>query len=357
MLPFYYRAYKYEWNENRYRTPGVDATKTVPEIGANGVELSPQGFPEQYPGIKGRKENAPKAREASNPAPRDAFLEGEKPLLDDTSQKHFHIPSQWDAREAMRSLGIPQFLVALDAFALKHGILKAAQALAKLYRAQIQLVHIANDSETDGFEELQSRLKQLGASYPLHTASGSQTAEAILQEARKSLASLLLLSTHGREGKALVQQGSIAEEVAKQADIPVLIHRPATSWSRIKKILVPFANLPQIKDAAMTAAKLSKGFGAELWMMHVQSATNHASSDTSLASAHPEVLPQTHTEFREVNDRGGIAESISAFAASEHVDLIVMSSHREDMSQKILSEGIAAQLLRSVDCSVWVVPQ
>ena len=357
MLPFYYRAFKYSWNEDRYRTPGVDGAKAVSEIGADGVALSPQGFPETDRPLPARSRASKEAKAEPGLAPEDAFLGMSPPAGEDLFPHPFHISSQWDSHEALRSLGIPQWLVALDDFAMDEGTLEAAKALSGRFHAQLQAVHIAADSGSEKqTESLGRRLKKMDASLMLHSVSGASPAEALLQEARNVHASLVILATHGRQGKERVLQGSVAEEVAKQSEIPVLIHRPGAPWPHLRKILLPYADAAQAKPALLVATQLAKTLGAELWLLHVREKPEDIQMDTSDTAPPLQGLPQEHSESREVEAKDGVAPSISAFCESEAIDLIVMPSHREDLAHRILPTGVTAELLRRVDCSVWVVP-
>jgi len=356
MIPFYYRAYKYSWNEDRYRTPGVDGPKAVPELGSDGVALAPQSFPEAAP-LKGRPEASAEAKASGAKMPESVYVGAPPSPYADPLPHPFHIPTQWDSKAVLRALGAPKCLVGLDLWALDCGILDAAEALAEKYSARLLLAHIHAETEADPEgEEILRRLRGLHAPYEYHSFPGSP-AEVLLRESRLQQASLILLATHGRKGKERVLQGSVAERVLKQADIPVLIHRPGTRWPRLKKILLPFEDLTGAQPALGPAMKLCRGFGGELWMLHVRKDSERPSGEGDNAKDLPAGLPQEHSEIREIDARGGIPQSIAAFAEAEDIDLLVMPSQREDPSKTLLPGGVTAQVAREVHCSVLVVPK
>ncbi|KAB2840482.1 universal stress protein [bacterium] len=356
MIPFYYRAFKYTWNEDRYRTPGVDGAKAVPEIGSDGVVLAPQSFPAAAP-VQERPESSSKTKTAQTRAPDNIYLDASHPAAGDGSPHPFHIPTQWDSKGVLRALSSPKFLIGLDLWALESGVLEAAEALAKKYSAQLLLAHVSKESDT-GFEgeKILRRLGEFSSHFEYHSFMGAP-AEVLLREARQQQSSLIILATHGRQGKDRVLLGSVAEEILKQAQIAVLIHRPATDWTRLRKILLPFEDLPSALPALGPAMKLCRDFGAELWMMHVRKESEKALRTQGGVGELPAGLPKGHSEIREIEARGDIPESIAAFAKIEGIDLLAMASQREDQSKKILPGGVTAQVARQAHCSVWVVPK
>jgi len=357
MLPFYYRAVRYSWNEDRYRTPGVDGAKAVPEIGADGVALAPQAYPEATP-VREKAGASKEAKTAEAQAPDNAYLPASAAPPGDLSPHPFHLPTQWNSQAALRALGTPKFLVALDLWAMDSGVLEGAEALAEKYRAQLLLAHVVTGAGAEREEEeIRRRLRAFPAAFEFHSFPGAPPATVLLREAKRLQASLLILATHGRRGKERVLEGSVAEEVLKQAAIPVLIHRPGTRWPNLGKILVPFDDLRAATPAVAPAAKLGKSFGAELWLMHVRESQGQATEVGEDAAKWLARMPQGHSEVREVAAQGGVPESIAAFAEAEGIDLLVMPSQREDLSQKILPGGVTAQVARQVSCSVLVVPK
>ncbi|MFO1463137.1 MAG: universal stress protein [bacterium] len=360
MIPFYYRAIRYSWNEDRYRTPGVDSAKGVTSIGSDEVTLSPQVLPEPIP-VKG-KAAAPegKAGEAAEGSPAIAdrfFLLGQGDSPWEFPQHPFQISSRWSAAQAVKALRQPNFLVAVDAWALQQGILAAAESLAKEYSARVLFLHIQGpDATAEAEDGLLRQIEGFPQGYEFHSIRASAPAAALLQEAQAQNAALLLLATHGRQGKERVLTGSVSEDVFKQADIPVLVHRPGTSWPRLQNILVPFADLRGAWGAIGRAALLSRSFGAELWLFHVREKAVASSKEEQDWENTLAGLAASHSELREVEAEGGVAAAITAFATREGVQLIVLPSHREDLSKKILPGGISSQVLREAPCSVLGVP-
>ncbi len=55
--------------------------------------------------------------------------------------------------------------------------------------------------------------------------AGGSAAYAIVQEAKKQRADLIVLGTHGRRGMTRLVMGSDAEEVVRSAAVPLLLVR------------------------------------------------------------------------------------------------------------------------------------
>ncbi len=74
---------------------------------------------------------------------------------------------------------------------------------------------------------------------PVIVESGSGTvAQAILAQARKSKADVIVIGTHGRRGFSRILMGSDAEAVLREATVPVLLVRKAERAAR-KRVAKP----------------------------------------------------------------------------------------------------------------------
>ncbi|MCA9979996.1 MAG: universal stress protein [Anaerolineales bacterium] len=142
-------------------------------------------------------------------------------------------------------------LVPLDGSKLAEKALPVAQALAEKFESQLTLVRAIPDApgHTKGgdpsahdqlFDQMREQLSAtveeemeayvdvltaqgLEASYQL--AVGVSPLEGILQTAQETGADAIVMSTHGRVGMSRWLFGSVADEVLRQANIPVVIIR------------------------------------------------------------------------------------------------------------------------------------
>ena len=74
-------------------------------------------------------------------------------------------------------------------------------------------------------EDVAERHALPGISIRCHVIDGSRVAEAIDHEAARLVADLIVMGTHGRTGLARLLMGSVAQEVVRRADCPVITVR------------------------------------------------------------------------------------------------------------------------------------
>jgi nucleotide-binding universal stress UspA family protein len=149
-----------------------------------------------------------------------------------------------------------QVLVAVDGSVTGNHGLKAAIGLAADQKAALTVLHVVDDMASvsyvgdlgyvpSGFvdkvlDELRAngrkilakaealaRERGVEAQALLVETKGSSVADAILAQARKVHADLIVLGTHGRRGLRRVVMGSDAEAVLRDARVPVLLVRTA----------------------------------------------------------------------------------------------------------------------------------
>lgn len=145
-----------------------------------------------------------------------------------------------------------RILVALDGSPASNAGLKTAVQLALDQQALLYGLHVIDDSQLSlGFyaevpvttlQEVLVTMREEGrktvqkaeavalASGVILTpliieAQGQAVARAIVQQARKLKADLIVLGTHGRRGLRRVLMGSDAEAVLRDANVPVLLIR------------------------------------------------------------------------------------------------------------------------------------
>ena len=145
-----------------------------------------------------------------------------------------------------------RILVPVDGSATSKAGLREAIALAKGQGASLQLVHVVDQhyiglmgmDSAAGLSEMMESLKRSGRSILksaqatadragvkasavlLETLTGP-AADLIVRQAKKSGADLIVLGTHGRRGVRRLLMGSDAEQVVRNAPVPVMLVRSA----------------------------------------------------------------------------------------------------------------------------------
>ena len=145
-----------------------------------------------------------------------------------------------------------RILVPLDGSSTSKAGLREAIELAKGQRATLQLVHVVDQhyiglmgmESAGGLSEMMDSLKRSGrdilknaqaaadkagvkaTAVLLETMTGP-AADLILRQAKKSGVDLIVLGTHGRRGVRRLLMGSDAEQVVRNAPVPVMLVRAA----------------------------------------------------------------------------------------------------------------------------------
>ncbi len=156
-----------------------------------------------------------------------------------------------------------RILVAVDGSKTADRGLKAAIDLASDQHATLYILHVIDDLSvvppTDGgyipaeyIDTMIASLRETGRKILARAAQaavdrgleahtflveslGRSVAQTILLQARKHKAELIVLGTHGRRGLRRVLLGSDAENVLREARVPVLLVRsPETTKHRVK---------------------------------------------------------------------------------------------------------------------------
>jgi nucleotide-binding universal stress UspA family protein len=142
----------------------------------------------------------------------------------------------------------PNVLVAVDGSEPSTKGLDEAVRLVKAHGGKLKILHIVDDLSVaasgyyteDAVQHAQAKGRKVvnaaaaaaraagvAAEVDLVECVGGRTAELIVDAAKESGASLIVLGTHGRRGVARWVLGSDAEEVVRSACVPVLLVRDA----------------------------------------------------------------------------------------------------------------------------------
>jgi len=192
--------------------------------------------------------------------------------------------------------------------------------------------------------------------------------DATLAAARKSKAGLVVMGTHGRGGAKRLWLGSVAENVIRQADVPVFVVRQKQhefintsnpqSAPGLATILCPVNFTGALRSALGHAVSLAQQFKARL----IVPCIIESADERSIAEAKRQLATWLdETAAREcdaqiVTKRGQAAEQIVSLAAQTKADLVVMGAQRRRSFQTWLSGDTTESVLRHAPAPVLVVP-
>jgi nucleotide-binding universal stress UspA family protein len=134
---------------------------------------------------------------------------------------------------------LQRVLIPLDGSAAAEEILPVAQALGRLFVAELALLRVraktraaAADGDPDA-EDAQAYLDRTARSLmgqhgkvSARIVTSDQTATAILAAAQEQPHTLIAMTTRGQSGLQRLVLGSVADKVLRGSEGPVLIYRP-----------------------------------------------------------------------------------------------------------------------------------
>lgn len=200
-------------------------------------------------------------------------------------------------------------------------------------------------------------------------------APTIVEHAEERGADLIVLGTHGRRGLRRMLLGSVAEEVVRTSERPVLTvphrseDRPA---GRIGSILVPVDFSEHAAAALSHARHLADAAGARLDVLHVLESTAYPDAYLALGSpspaegASPDAVrgelermvtaapgPEVPLELHVAAGRP--AAEIATFAEDRDTDLLVIASHGLTGLERVLLGSVTERVIRRSSCPVLTV--
>jgi nucleotide-binding universal stress UspA family protein len=297
-------------------------------------------------------------------------------------------------------LQVRKILLPTDFFPCANQALDHALYLARKYGAQFHMLHAIVLHEKDphnpaahvvNLEEIHERLKTLaradmsaslekrddaGVEIVMEQRRGVSAADVILRYAQEEDIDLIVMGTHGRRGLGHLFLGSVAEEVVRMSDCPVLTIREKAEQQDIDdvtRILVPLDFSEHANNGLRHARHMADAYGARLDLLHVLEELvqpafyEHAgASPTELREARrkksreelerlfresggPEVEADIHVKV------GKATQDIIEFAKEAASDLIVIATHGLTGIQYMLLGSVAEKVVRMAPCPVLTV--
>lgn len=204
---------------------------------------------------------------------------------------------------------------------------------------------------------------------------GISPAPAIVEHAGERGADLIVMGTHGRRGLRHMLLGSVAEEVVRTSERPVLTvprrseDHPA---GRIESILVPVDFSEHAAAALSHARHLADASGARLDVLHVLESVAYPDAYLGLAGPSP-AEGTSRDAIRDELERmvaeapgpdvpvelhvaaGRPAAEIPAFAEDHGTDLLVIASHGLTGLERVLLGSVTERVIRRSSCPVLTV--
>ena len=206
---------------------------------------------------------------------------------------------------------------------------------------------------------------------------GFSAGQVILDYTREHDIDLVVMGTHGRRGPARMFLGSVAEEVVRQAECPVLTLRDrdqAVTGEAMERILVPVDFSQHSRAALSYAREIAAVYGGRLQLVHtieepvypyfyapaggfsvaqqleeLRVKTDEALDKLWSESSGPEV------PYDKAVLTGRPALEITRFAEEQDSDMIVIATHGLTGLERLLVGSTAEQVVRLAPCPVFTV--
>lgn len=187
--------------------------------------------------------------------------------------------------------------------------------------------------------------------------------DAIISKASEIEADLIVMGTHGRSGISRVVAGSVAEEVIRAENRPVLVIRkglkpPDPPQPTFTRVLCPVNFTDVAKDALLWALAVSSKYSANLTVVY---SVEH---DNEIVDMAREKLDKW---ISDVTDRqcdcdvlvrsGDASESIIRFADHNHFDLIIVGAQKKPFLETVIFGTTTERIMHHSPCPVLVIPR
>lgn len=200
----------------------------------------------------------------------------------------------------------------------------------------------------------------------------------ILDYADEHEMDLIVMGTHGRRALGRMLMGSVAREVVRQANCPVLTVRAggdAEVGREIRRILVPVDFSDYARLGFDYAVQVAETFGAHLQVLHVVEEALYPDFYYPILASSGDVPAETRDRLEEalgewMEEAGGrpddvdlelhvgagrAASEIATFAEEHASDLIVLCSHGRTGLERVLVGSVAEGTIRRAPCPVLTV--
>lgn len=193
-----------------------------------------------------------------------------------------------------------------------------------------------------------------------------EPAEELKRAVRDYDIDLAVITTHGRTGLMRLLMGSLAEELFRSLECPVLtigprfINRLAPPEGRIKTIVCPTDLSPESRVAFPYASSLALEYGAKIILLHIISASNALSpkalETASRARKEAQRIFCSETDprcdFEIVVDFGDAAERILGCAREYQADLITFGVRPASEASTRFRKSVPYRVILNAECPV-----
>jgi len=262
---------------------------------------------------------------------------------------------------------IEKILVSLDGSPASEAVFPAIMPLVRAYSPEVAVLYVFEDPEASFMPPARiakacSALRATNVNAYLELREG-RPAEEIVRAAREKKADLIAISTHGRGGAVRLLAGSVAEEVMRHADVPVLVTKPSTAVHEFKRIVVTLDGSERSESILPDVERLARKLGAPVDLVRVAPPT-YASGmgEAPIMLPPPDPMPYLGAfalrleaaglQVRPVALEGQPADAILQYLEEQRASLVCMATHGRSGLARILLGSVAEEIVRKAPCPV-----
>jgi hypothetical protein len=285
---------------------------------------------------------------------------------------------------------LEKLLLSTDGSEFSEGAVREAVKLAKIGSSKLfvlsvietnpefevlapQIVEKEEEQTRDCLEQIKSTAAKEGVECEIIARHTESPFQAIVEEAEKNQADLIIMGRRGRTGLRRLLMGSVTAKVIGYSPCNVLVV-PRLAEIKYKKILVATDGSKYSVAAASEAIGIAKRCGADLFIISVVPTETASPFDIVHSEMQHEMIAQKEFQDGEknvndllvvarqegVNVKGHIIQGrpydvIVENSREEGVDLIVMGSHGRTGMERLLMGSVTERVVGNADCSVLVV--
>ena len=287
---------------------------------------------------------------------------------------------------ARTRIALKNILFATDFSPAAEAAAPFAKQIARSYGAKVYGVHVnpfenyavaapeawaaMADTREERAKEDTGRLNQqlAGVEHEVFIGDGNiwETIAALIKEKQIDL---IVLGTHGRTGLGRALLGSVAEEILRKAEVPVLtvgphVTLPAEKAAEMREIVYATDFTESIPAAAPYALSLAQENQAHLSLLYVinerTTGENELPPDlaqTPVSKLHNLVLEEAELwcEPKYFVERGIPAEKILEIAKRQQADLIVLGARQASWVATHLNPGTVYKVVAEAKCPVLTI--
>lgn len=262
-------------------------------------------------------------------------------------------------------------LVPLDGSRRAEAALDAIAPWVRRGKAELRLLRVQRGAaapvEARAYlEALYRRLREDGIEAAFDLQAGDP-ARVIARYATEARADLVAMATHGREGWNRLVRGSVAEQILRRADLPVLVCREGRIPSAGGTLVVALDGSALAEEILAPAVRLARPLGMEMDVVRVAVPVIVAPGGVGEIpfTFEPED-PKPYLEqicaslaargvpVRAVPLSGRAATEILNYAERARASFICMTTHGRTGLSRLIMGSIAEEVVRHAPCPVLV---